>query len=79
MSMSDHAYSAMCAYESARSASHRDSLELRAHLERLFIEAMMIHLKECHGIGEKKISEMLGVKRSLVRKFLKQRREGGAS
>jgi transposase len=40
---------------------------------------MMIHLKECHGIGEKKISEMLGVKRSLVRKFLKQRREGGAT
>jgi hypothetical protein len=79
VSMSDHAYAAMCAYESARGASYRDTQEVKNELQSLFIETMIIHLKECHGMGEKKISEMLGLKRSFVRKFLKQRKEGGAS
>jgi len=36
---------------------------------------MIIHLNECHGMGEKKIAEMLGVKRTFVREFLKELKE----
>jgi DNA-binding FadR family transcriptional regulator len=36
---------------------------------------MIINLNECHGMGEKKIAEMLGVKRTFVREFLKELKE----
>jgi hypothetical protein len=71
MSISEQGWAAIQAYEYAGRAAYqanRDSNDL-------LFRTMIIHLKECHGMGEKRIAEMLGVKRTFVRQFLKELKE----
>jgi predicted transcriptional regulator len=86
MSISEQGWAAIHAYEYAGRAAYQANLDANEHADRvahranqdannLLFRTMIIHLKECHGMGEKKIAEMLGVKRTFVRKFLKELKE----
>jgi predicted XRE-type DNA-binding protein len=86
VSISEQGWAAIHAYEYAGRAAYQANLDANEHADRvahranqdannLLFRTMIIHLKECHGMGEKKIAEMLGVKRSFVREFLKELKE----
>jgi len=70
VSISEQGWAAIQAYEYAGRAAYRANEKANE----LLMRTMMIHLKECHGMGEKRISQALGVKRSFVRSFLKERK-----
>jgi transposase len=71
VSISEQGWAAIQAYEHAGRAAYRANEKAN----NLLFRTMIIHLNECHGMGEKKIAEMLGVKRLFVREFLKERKE----
>ena len=68
MSISEQGWAAIQAYEYAGRAAY----QANEKANELLMRTMMIHLKECHGMGERKIAKMLGLKPSFVRSFLKE-------
>jgi predicted XRE-type DNA-binding protein len=86
MAISEQGWAAIHAYEYAGRAAYQANLDANEHADRvahranqdannLLFRTMIIHLNECHGLREKKIAEMLGVKRTFVRQFLKKQKE----
>jgi predicted XRE-type DNA-binding protein len=86
MSISEQGWAAIHAYEHASKAAYQANLDANEHADRvahranqdannLLFRTMIIHLNECHGLREKRIAEMLGVKRTFVRQFLKKQKE----
>ncbi len=86
MAISEQGWAAIHAYEYVGKAAYQANLDANEHADRvahranqdannLLFRTMIIHLNECHGMGEKKIAEMLGVKRTFVRQFLKELKE----
>jgi hypothetical protein len=86
VSISEQGWAAIQAYEYAGRAAYRANEKANEYADRAIYEAsrntnnllfrtMIFHLKECHGLGEKKISEALGIKRSFVRQILKELKE----
>jgi len=71
MTISEQGWAAIQAYEYADRAGY----EANQKANNLLLRTMIIHLKECHGMREKRIAEMLSVKRSFVREFLKERKD----